>query len=280
MSRFDIHPESLNLHSVHTPCLFRYQDREAVLFIGTPELSKNRLEERYTLWCWLDGQEPISVLDFGDSVCAPWVVRHNDRLRLYLCVRLGAVYRLALFESDNPLEWTFVDWCLPESTAWQWTPCVIEKDGLAHLFYSATDVQTGVMTVRHAISEDGITFHNDCLVSLPNSDIYPDSVTRSTMGGVKPALYKVSDSDYALFLSVYQKNGVSLHLFRSTDLAQFDYVARVFPERNDVYKAHLYKGVLLYVRWQADGVSLIKAEAIELSDYVATWSRHPNPVEL
>lgn len=44
-SRFDWNPEQLDLQSVHTPCLFRWQNRDALLFIGTPQRANARANE-------------------------------------------------------------------------------------------------------------------------------------------------------------------------------------------------------------------------------------------
>ena len=270
MSKFDIKPESLALESVHTPCLFSWQGKEAVLFIGTATHATVRAEETYSLWLWLDGEEPQPVLDFGDSVCAPWIVKHGGGLRLYVCIRMGSIYRLAVFYGDSPDSWTFIDWCLPETTHWQWTPCVLKTGGHFRLFYCATDAQGG-MFLKQALSEDGVHFCNDRYFTVPTPEGF--------YGQIKPALYKVSATDYALFLSAYYKDGVALHLYKTQDLERFEWIDRVFPERKDVYKAHLYKGALIYVA-ATEGLGSIRAEYIQLAEYVADWLPYPDPVAL
>lgn len=58
------------------------------------------------------------VLDVGDSVCAPWIMKHGDGLRLYLSVRLGDAYRIAVFYGDVSsvipgVVWAMADWLIP-----------------------------------------------------------------------------------------------------------------------------------------------------------------------
>ena len=270
MSKFDITPESLSLESVHTPCLFNWKGKDAVLFIGTASHTLARTEESYTLWLWMDGEEPKPVFDYGDSVCAPWFVKHGKGLRLYACIRIGKVYRLAVFYGDSPDNWVFIDWCLPETEQWQWTPCVLKTDIGFRLFYCSINTR-GIALLKQAISDDGVHFYNDNYFTVPTPAGF--------YGQVKPALYKVSDTDYALFLSEYYNDCVALNLYKTQDLETFELVGRVFPERNDIYKAHLYKGALIYVS-STNGLGSISAKHILLNEYVNDWLPYPVPVVL